>query len=338
LSKANSVTFRLPKGTLSRIVLAHSFAEYDPLLDKQGVFVETPASRAATDSTLGKCLFVGRRGSGKTAINLHVSSLNRQKVVQLYPRCLTSLRQRITNDQFIDTRQRPFHTLVMTFKLALALEAVSHWIKVGLISRHNLPENLSRERHWIEQHDFDSRVVSMFEDVEPTLGKGQDKAWFKANRRVFTTIGEIEALATGDKWRTLILIDKVDDDWDGADESVIVLMALMHGCVELTAVSKNIRPQLFLRENLFERVRRIDNEFVRLETSVSSLDWTKELLTDLVAKRLQFHLNPKPSLPQIWDAFFEQSVGVDICDVIFDYCQYRPRDVLTYLFHAVECG
>src|SRR5579884_3660172 len=67
--------YKLSKGTLSRIVLAHSFAEYDPLLQKQGVFVETPAARAAEDGTLGKCIFVGRRGSGKTAISLHLSTL-----------------------------------------------------------------------------------------------------------------------------------------------------------------------------------------------------------------------------------------------------------------------
>src|SRR5581483_7251423 len=66
-------TYNLPKNTLSRIVLAHSFAEYDPILPKQGVFVETPAARAAADGSLGKCIFVGRRGSGKTAINLHLS-------------------------------------------------------------------------------------------------------------------------------------------------------------------------------------------------------------------------------------------------------------------------
>src|SRR5205807_3344426 len=134
-------------------------------------------------------------------------------------------------------------------------------------------------------------------------GPGQDKHYFKCVRRLKDIQGEIQNLPNTDRCRTTIVIDKVDDDWDGADESVIVLMALMHACVELTSVLKNIRPLLFLRENLFERVRRIDNEFPRLETSVASLDWTKELLSDLVAKRFQYYLNPKPALPQIWDAF-----------------------------------
>jgi hypothetical protein len=328
--------FKLPKGTLTRISLAHSFAEYDPLLHKQGVFVETPAARAAADPTLGKCLFVGRRGSGKTAINLHLSANHKKNVVQLPPRCLTTLRQGITVEQFLDTRQRPFHALILTFKLALALEAVAHWIKVGLLSKHNLPDAVNRERSRVEHHDFDSRVIDIFDEVRPTLAKGQDKNWFKCNRKLSDVLGEINDLATGERWRISILIDRLDDDWDGADESVIVLMALMHACVELTAVVKHLLPLLFLRENLFERVRRVDNEFSRLETSVASLDWTKELLTDLVAKRLQFHLNPKPPLPQVWDAYFEKRPGFDVCDEIFNFCQFRPRDVLTYLYHAIE--
>lgn len=264
--------YKLPKGTLARIVLAHSFAEYDPLLQKQGVFVETPAARAATDASLGKCIFVGRRGSGKTAINLHLSGINQKTVVQLYPKCLTSIRQNITIDRFADTRQRPFHLLVQVFKHALALEAVGRWFFVGAVSRHNLPDALNREKSRLEQLDFDSRVLDIFEEIEPTLGPGQDKQYLKCSRKLFDILGEIGQLPNTDRWAIRIVIDKVDDDWDGADESVVTLMALMHACLELTSVLKNVRPLLFLRENLFERVRRIDNEFPRLETTIASLD------------------------------------------------------------------
>jgi hypothetical protein len=328
--------YRLPKGTLSRVVLAHAFAEYDPILQKQGVFVETPAARAAEDPEQGKCIFVGRRGSGKTAINLHLSGKRERTSIQLNPKCLTSVRQSITVEKYADTRQRPFHVLVAVFKHALVLEAVNRWISLGALSRHGLTDTLTREKNRIDQFDFDTRVLDIFEELEPTLGPGQDKHYLKSNRKLFTLLGEVKDLPNVDRFPITIIIDKVDDDWDGADESVIVLMALMHACVELRAVLNSVRPLLFLRENLFERVRKIDNEFSRLETSVASLDWTKELLTDLVAKRLQYPLNPKPTLPQVWDAYFEHIPGVEVCDQIFDYCQYRPRDVLIYLFHAIE--
>src|SRR5262249_3930708 len=153
-----------------------------------------------------------------------------------------------------DTRQRPFHILVQVFKHALALEAVGRWVFVGAVSKHALPEALNREKNRIEQLDFDSRVLDIFEEIEPTLGFGQDKQLLKCTRKLYNILGEIEHLPNTGRWPVKIVIDKVDDDWDGADESVVALMALMHACVELTAALKNIRPLLFLRENIFERV------------------------------------------------------------------------------------
>ncbi|MGA2426592.1 MAG: hypothetical protein ABSG07_21530, partial [Terriglobales bacterium] len=58
---------KLPKGSLKRLTLGQSFAEYDKVLEKSNVFVETPAIRAALDLERSKCFFVGRRGTGKTA-------------------------------------------------------------------------------------------------------------------------------------------------------------------------------------------------------------------------------------------------------------------------------
>ena len=43
-------TLKLPKGTLRRLTLGQSFAEYDLVLGKTNVFVETPAMRAALDA------------------------------------------------------------------------------------------------------------------------------------------------------------------------------------------------------------------------------------------------------------------------------------------------
>ena len=89
----------------------------------------------------------------------------------------------------------------------------------------------------------------------------------------------------GTALRITLLIDRIDEAWDGTDKAVVFLMAMMHACIELNASSKSLRPLLFLRENIFERVRQIDNEFSRLETSVVSLDWTRELLLEVIERR-----------------------------------------------------
>ena len=67
-SPATKPQISIPKGALARIELGQSFAEYDQVLTKPNVFVETPAIRAALNPSRSKCFFVGRRGTGKTAI------------------------------------------------------------------------------------------------------------------------------------------------------------------------------------------------------------------------------------------------------------------------------
>lgn len=61
-------SFALPKDALKKADLGSSFAEYDLVRKNPDLFVETSAIRAAADSDSSKSIFVGRRGTGKTAV------------------------------------------------------------------------------------------------------------------------------------------------------------------------------------------------------------------------------------------------------------------------------
>jgi hypothetical protein len=88
---------------------------------------------------------------------------------------------------------------------------------------------------------------------------------------------------------------------------------------------------------MFERVRAIDTEFARLETSVVSLEWSHELLLEMIERRLNVVLTAKfPLGGPTWDAFFERINSESSQDFVFGYCHFRPRDVLTYCSLAVE--
>ena len=114
-------------------------------------------------------------------------------------------------------------------------------------------------------------------------------------------------------------------------------MALMHACIELVGV-QSIRPLTFLRENVFEKVRILDKEFSRLETFVVSLEWTQELLLELIERRLNVPLISKlPLHGPTWAAYFEQAASSSQ-EMVFSFCQYRPRDVLTYCSYAIQAA
>jgi len=329
---------KLPRGTLKRLNLGQGFAEYDNLLEKENVFVETPALRSALDPAKAKCFFVGRRGTGKTAISLYLERKFPGEVLPILPQLFTPVGRLFEIELMQDVHQQPFKSLVASFKRALLDEVMKFWIRRGIFGyRSNSPEVLTRERNFIEDYDFDLRLLTLAEETLEALQKNQDKEWLRSVGR-WKEIGHtMDSIVESINHRTIILIDRIDESWDGSDKSVILLMALMHACVELSSSTQCAKPLLFLRENVFERVRLMDKEFTRLETFVTSLEWTRELLVELVERRLNSTLIAKFSLHgETWDGFFQSTEHQRSQDLVFDYCHYRPRDVLTFCSFAIE--
>ena len=230
--------------------------------------------------------------------------------------------------------------MVTSFKRALLDEVLVSWNRRGLLSLQRLPSGLTRERNYLEDYDFDLRVLAFTEEGFEALNNAQEREWLKCVGRAKDVGNEIELVHKGANWESVILIDRIDESWDGSDKAVVLLMALMHACVELTASHNFVRPLLLLRENIFDRVRSIDKEFARLETWVVSLDWTRELLLEFIERRLNASLISKfPLRGATWRAFFEEANSdVSSQELVFGYCQYRPRDVLTYCSFAIEAA
>lgn len=326
---------QLPKDALNRVNLGHSFAEYDRTLANIAAFVRTPALAAALNRDSSKCFFVGRRGTGKTAITYYLSATN-QSAVQLHPLAFVPASVTLSVETLRDTRQRPFQSLIRAYMRAIADEALSEWARKHMIRINTLPDCLTRERPFIEDFDFDKRVITFLSEITASLD-GPEKEWLKQMNRARDVAHAADQLGSDEGLAATILFDRLDEAWDGTDKAVVFLMALMHSCVQLTSSLKSIRVLLFLRENIFERVRQLDNEFARLETSVVSLDWTRALLLEFIERRLQLPFNTKPALGgETWDHFFEGKNDHSSQSLVFDFCQERPRDVLTYCSFAIE--
>lgn len=327
---------QLPKGALSKVHLGHSFAEYDIIRQNPQITVKTPALIAAEDSGRSKCFFVGRRGTGKTAITYHFAS-TLKNATQILPQVIVPSNLPVNTEDLKDTRQRPFHSLVAAFKRNMLNEVISEWDTKNYIKLNKLPAQLARERNLIEDFDFDVRLLQLMGEIVEDLNSPQERNWLRQINRPKEMGKVMDELSEGRGWDYTLLIDRIDEAWDGSDRAVIFLMALMHACVELSGTVRCIRPLLFLRENIFERVRQIDNEFSRLETFVVSLDWSQPLLVEFLERRLNLPFNTKlPLGGATWDYFFEgESTSRKM---VLDYCQERPRDVLTYTSFAIEAA
>jgi hypothetical protein len=329
-------TYRLPKDALQKITLGQPHAEHDRIRRDKSLLVRTPAVISALNSDRSKCFFVGRRGTGKTAITYFLE-LEHKNTIQINPDIFDTLGEQLDPEDLRNPRQRPFHSLVSCFHRAIVDEVFAHWIEKGMVSYPVLAAELTSERNLIDSNTFDTRMITFMENILLAIRKKKDRDWARLKSRPKEIGKALQKIKEERGWgEQIVIIDRIDDSWDGSDQAVLLLMALMHACLEVSSSVSFVRPLLFLRENIFERVRDIDYEFSRLETCVVSLDWTREMLIEVIERRIHGVLNPKPPLGEVWDCIFEKANGKSSKDLVFDYCQERPRDVITYCTHAVE--
>jgi hypothetical protein len=328
----------LSKKLFSNAKLGQSFAEHDLIRTKPALFVETPAIRSARDDNSGKCFYIGRRGTGKTAITFYLKDRFPKNTLILLPKLLSSADPFVASDWDPRVRQKPFNTLVSSFVRSILDEVVAEWRRQGLFTFRAFDgSELTKERANIEQSEFDLRLLHFVEEGFGYLQNDNNKDWLRFRNRPEKLAADITAEYDGKpRLRQFVLIDRLDDEWDSSDKAVVLVMALMHACVEIRAATNAVKPIIFLRENVFDRVRELDSEFSRLETSLVSLDWTRELLRELIERRLNDGLISKYAVDgSTWRAFFNGDVEGSQ-NHVFHYCQYRPRDVLLYTSTALS--
>jgi hypothetical protein len=325
-------TSPLPKGTLARLNVGQSFAEYDPALLDPTVYVRTPAINAALDPSGGKFFFVGRRGTGKTALRTYCATqTGRTRVI--VPEIFSPSSIIFDLDLLENAKRGPFRTLVSVFKRTLIDELLLLWSE--LHGPHiELPEALAAERSGPCQEDFDERTLKAITSVARAVNANGDSTIIAINKTTKSLISDLKDLEHGNINYTLI-VDSIDDFWDGSELALTYLTALMHACLEFSTQIPNARALLLLRENIFERVRARDPESSRVETSVTGLDWTHSQLLELIERRLNRALTAKFALGgKTWAAFFESADQSRT--EIFEYCHNRPRDILIYVSHAID--
>lgn len=321
----------LPRRALERIHLGQSFAEYDPYLEMPNVYVQTLAIRAASDRTNPHCFFVGRRGTGKTATTRYIKD-NQDNIVVIRPEIFSPSKLPLAIEEFERAGQKPFRSLTSAFKRSLVDEVLFNLYGAALHAR-SAPDYVRREYDRYGDYDFDIRVVYFIADYLKELATGDDAQWLS---NINLTKHAIETLNRSKERHTYtVVLDAIDDSWDGSEQAVLYLTALMHAALEVNTQTSVARILLFLRENIFERVRLFDSEFSRLETCVVGLDWTRTQLIEMIERRINAPLTTKLALGgTTWNAFFEN--GDEAKTMVLDYCQHRPRDILTYCSLALD--
>jgi hypothetical protein len=173
----------------------------------------------------------------------------------------------------------------------------------ALLIRWPASDDRSRAER-VRRNGFRHSRTPLYRPHQPTLATGDDASWLTENKAAGKLADEMKQLGVG---QYSVLFDSIDDHWEGTEESLVYLTAFMHACLETSSRIPWARALLFLRENIFERVRARDSESSRLETAVVGMNWSPAQLLELVERRLNRTFNTKFALGgATWDAWFER--------------------------------
>ncbi len=200
----------LSKKAFSNAKLGQSFAEHDLVRSTPSLFVETPAIRSAKDLGSGKCFYIGRRGTGKTAITFYLKDKFPKNSLIVLPKLLTSGDAFLSNNWDHRAHKKPFNTLVSSFVRAIIDEAIAELKRQGLFTfRTAEGSDITRERNNIEQFEFDLRLLTLIDEGFGYLGNDNNKDWLRFRNRPEKIAKELTEECGGQqRFQQLILIDR----------------------------------------------------------------------------------------------------------------------------------
>lgn len=310
-------------------------------------FVTTPYVRYALKGRRTQIL--GRKGSGKSALFRQVPDLARAAE----PESITIL---ITPDQYSWSALKQYqeqglmseHAHTNAWKFSLIIEATSALLSANIIWSGGAQRAIEVLRKFLSDnfgqvdpsfHDSASSILrglSSFNLSAFGFGVGVGRDTGPQDQRltpaVIDHLVDLLEIAVS-QCRIIISLDRLDDSWDGSDESRSLLIGLLKAAKDfndrLGAQASNVgmRVNVFLRADMYDNLTFDDKDKHRqLEEYIA---WTPELLREMVGRRLP------PGLTV--DELFEEGEmrgSISPFNYIVKRTFLRPREVLQFLDEA----
>ena len=345
-----SVIRRQRADRLRSIYLGHPDALQDNrLLD---YFVPTKEFEDAVEGR--RTLFIGRRGSGKSANFQAIRDELRQR-----PNVVTV---EIAPDDFELERISAF--IQDDYELInpkMVFQHIWHYVLISEVlkcleeqtdSLYHSPEDRGRDylRRYYDEHfeelniDFGSRVLSALQDVVV------QESNISTSERVGRIEESIKELRNYDLGRRLsdfanaegiifyMVADDLDKHWrPDTRQSIDLLIGLVSEVDRIQRLfQQRFRPVLFLREDIYDVLSQYDDDLPK--RNMLRLEWTRSNLKHLVAERLAFAAGESNvSDDDTWAGIFPDLVdGQSSVDYILSRSLPRPRDVLDFCQKSVD--
>ncbi len=332
-------------------------SEVDSLISEY--FVPTAAYNDALRGT--QRVFVGRKGSGKTAnlikLENELSKSKQNLVCVMKPP--TYQMQGI-----VDLLKRYQHRNVKGY----AIETLWKYLLLSEIA--NVAGNLENPPispvdtvqknffDFIERNkkvirgDFSTRLETCMQNLEQAIEKSDNEnSYLPVSEALHSGILKQLRIEIGkflsNKQRVVILIDNLDQAWEQQND-IEVLSEILWGLLEVAQKlplelgkqdnrrqSIQLNLAIFLRSDIFYKIRKVSREPDKMPYSLLRWDDT-ELLCRIIEKRFISSFDTHVDSAVLWEQYFCPTVnGIPTREYITRTVLKRPRDIIHFVSEAV---
>lgn len=306
-------------------------------------FIETADYRTLIE-TSDRSVIVGRRGTGKSALALklqqHWSGARDVHVVKITPEEHQTIGIRplieLFGDSFVRIRAgtRLVWRYVLMMETARCLSSKREFTKAEGYAF--LREHVTA---WGQvSRDVVDRYRETLRGAVDRSAKPEDRIGELPIRLDLTKVEEALGKACSECSATVVfLIDRLDEGYEPDDVGIGFIDGLLQAAIDLKTRIPRIKPAIFLRDNIFRAVQKLDPDYSRnIEGHVLRLHWDEESLFNFAAKRLRFAFNvPAEATLKVWNhctaGDLKGRSGFAKC---LHLTLYRPRDLLSLLNEA----
>ena len=334
--------------TLRDVQIGTPDAEADRRL--ASYFLRTPHVEAALQ--LRRTLFLGRKGAGKSALFTQLPRLVAEAGHQATKVILVTPDQYAWNAlrQYQEAGLLPEQAHANAWKFTLAIEAGAALTALSEESLKFAPavEALKRLKQFVKENYGDAapslvktagqllKGIKSFNVSAFGFGAGLTRA--AEDQPVTPQIIEsiLAAIAAvAQEIGVVIALDKLDDSWEGSDQSKQLLVGLLKACKDINdkykgeSVGSGLAVIVFLRADIYEGLKFDDKDKYR--ATEESIDWSPDLLRDMVQERL-------PEQVYVSELFEPGEMRGSIAP--FNYIAkrtfLRPREILQFLDECIR--
>lgn len=136
---------------------------------------------------------------------------------------------------------------------------------------------------------------------------------------------------TADERPFLILVDRLEEVWQGDSDSHALVTGLLLGAKRIAAIYRNaVRCVLFVRADIYDSLNFADGD--KFRSDEVRITWTRSALAELARARASLSLERPLTEEELWGRIFPTTVkGEPPLDFLLGRCLARPRDVIQFL-------